>query len=368
MVNIRRVSTWWLQAICLTATIIAGCGTAVEKETATVIVEGVDRYHTADPLFECVRVALNQRGEPYSTAYIGGISGAAFRIAGICPCAPTSNYAMKTEELVRLFGYETECQAGLGDFAEADSVARDSATAPVIARIRREIDEGRAAIVWHAFTHYEFDVVSGYDDSTGEFIGYGTYAGGDEPARAPEGRFVTAGGMNPGAVAIFIGEKTGEFDTRGAEVAALREAVRHAHSEENVDQRDGTGENWRMLQGIACYDRWVDSFRLTPDRTPGNGDCYCIGMYRHTRRDAAGFCREIASSYPDASAHLLAAAEHFDTEAAALNECFEMLFPGWKLPEEADPEANARAADLIGRARDSYTQGIAEIENALATM
>ena len=47
-----------------------------------------------DPLFEGIRVVLSYRGEAYSPAYLQGISGAAFRIAGICPCAPTSSFAM----------------------------------------------------------------------------------------------------------------------------------------------------------------------------------------------------------------------------------------------------------------------------------
>jgi len=46
-------------------------------------VAGVDRYRVCEPLYECVRVVLAKRGEAYTPEYLQGISGAAFRIAGI---------------------------------------------------------------------------------------------------------------------------------------------------------------------------------------------------------------------------------------------------------------------------------------------
>ncbi|NLG28498.1 MAG: hypothetical protein GX557_11350 [Chloroflexi bacterium] len=49
------------------------------------ILQSVDRYRVMEPMFEGIRVILNYRGEPYTAAYIQGISGAAFRVAGICP-------------------------------------------------------------------------------------------------------------------------------------------------------------------------------------------------------------------------------------------------------------------------------------------
>ncbi len=65
----------------------------------TVVLEGIDRYRVVDPWCEGVRVVLTYRGEPYSAEYVQGISGVAFRIAGICPCAPTCSIAMWPHEL-----------------------------------------------------------------------------------------------------------------------------------------------------------------------------------------------------------------------------------------------------------------------------
>ena len=77
------------------------------KETKDrVLIKGVDSYRMMEPMFESVRVVLSYRGEAYSPAYIQGISGAAFRIGGICPCAPTCACAMSTKDLIEIFGYE----------------------------------------------------------------------------------------------------------------------------------------------------------------------------------------------------------------------------------------------------------------------
>ena len=73
-----------------------------------VVIKGVDRFRVVEPMFECVRVALSYLGEKYSPAYIQGISGAAFRISGICPCAPTVNVAMGPKDLIHMLGYTLE--------------------------------------------------------------------------------------------------------------------------------------------------------------------------------------------------------------------------------------------------------------------
>ena len=76
----------------------------------------------------------------------------------------------------------------------------------------------------------------------------------------------------------------------------------------------------------------------------------------------------MAKKYSQAKARLERAAEHFLTEADALNEGAEMLFPGWALPKEASREMNDRAAALLRTARENYARGIDEIEAALPTL
>jgi hypothetical protein len=323
-----------------------------------VILEGVDSYQVTDPMFESARVVLSYRGETYSPAYVQGISGAAFRIGGICPCAPTCACAMSTQDLIKTFGYEIEhlslCEEGTDPEKEVHRV---------IARVKDEIRTGRPAIVWHAFTWAEWDVVCGFDDENHQFVGRGSYAGLDEYATADQGRMATCGAICPPIGAILVGDKTGEYDARRSEIAALGEAVTHAHSTENVDKL--SGEQWAMLHGLACYDRWVGEFQGDPPRLPTMGDRYCFGVNRSTHRAAAGFLRELEHKYPQAKAHLERAAEHFVAEANALNESAEILFPGWELPQEASREVNDKVAALLRTARDNYARGIDEIESGL---
>ena len=146
------------------------------------------------------------------------------------------------------------------------------------------------------FTTAEFDVVTGFDDDKGTFLGRGSYAGmGEEYAEAPQARTVTTAHIGGVPQAILIGEQVRDFDARGAEIAALKTAVAHAHSQNNVDKLGGEG--WVMLQGLACYDRWINDFR-DPERKRDMGDAYCYGIYRSTHRAAAAFLREIAPKYP----------------------------------------------------------------------
>ena len=98
------------------------------------------------------------------------------------------------------------------------------------------------------------------------------------------------------------------------------------------------------------------------------GDRYCFGVNRSTHRTAAGFLREMAHKYPAAKEPFERAALHFASEADALNEVADMLFPGWELPQEPSRETNDVAAALLRAARDSYARGIDEIEKALGTI
>ncbi len=355
-------------------------------------IEGVQPFQVCEALFEAVRVALTQRGAPYSAAYIQGISGAAFRIAGICPCAPTCDYAMEVVELLDLLGYNYKHMwVSLGEAAgqhrayealiplakaygenennlptaeEIDDPFIQEARTKVVAiidAVKDEIRAGRTAVLWHAFTTAEFDVVTGFDDDKGIFLGRGSYAGmGETYAEAPQARTVTTTYIGGVPQAILIGKQVREFDARSAEISALKTAVAHAHSQNNVDKLGG--ENWVMLQGLACYDRWINDFR-DPERKRDMGDAYCYGIYRSTHRAAAAFLREIAPKYPAAEEKLQLAAEQFEREADTLDAEPNLL--GWGGPEGPDAQRNARVVPWLSQARAHYAVGIDLIEKAL---
>jgi len=324
-----------------------------------VVVDGVDRYRVVEPLFEGVRVVLAYRGERYSPAYVQGISGAAFRIAGPCPCAPTCSSAMSPEELVRLFGYNVERIDIGGRYdpersGEDDEGARRSRMESALERIKGEIRAGRPALLVQAFTVWEYDVVCGFDEEKHELYGRGSYAGHDEYACEDDMRALGATAIGGGPYALLIGEKTGKFDARAAEMAALREAVAHAHS--------GRSD---LPEGLACYDLWINRYRqkrgfAVPEELPP--DEYPLRILPTTREAASEFMLELAAKYPSAKANLEMASEHLGLETTALAGARDLRAG---IAGDPSDEQCVRMAGLLSQARAMYALAIDEIARAV---
>lgn len=310
----------------------------------------VETYKVCEPLFEGVRVVLNYLGESYSPAYIQGISGAAFRIAGICPCAPTCSTMMETPDLIRLLGYEIK------EFNINDNPTE--LIGPMAEAVRNEIDNGRPVLVWHAFTNAEWDVVCGYDEEKSAFLGRGSYRGFDDFVSEPWNRAAEAVNICPAFGAILISEKTAAFDEYAAEVASLKEAVRHGR-----DMREPEPDGkWTMYQGIQCYRKWAYDFsKQGKDR--GAGDAYCFGIYSATHNAAADFLSEIAGRYDRASDLLLKAAALFEKEATILKGAESLLW--WDSPWGVNEERSSKAAPILKQCADAYEGAIACLEKAL---
>lgn len=311
----------------------------------------IDTYHYVDPMFEGIRIVLSYMGEKYSPAYIQGISGMAFRIAGPCPCAPTCAVAMDPKALLRVLGYKfTHYDIGW----DSDKAKLEANTDTMIAKVKASIDAKQPALVWHAFTNAEWDVVCGYDDADGVFIGRGSYAGNKEYAKAKQRRALEALSICPAYGALIVGKKEGAFDARAAEFAALNEAVRHAHNASN-------SLSGPEFEGLAAYNSWIASFKK-PDKKRDNGDAYTFGCYRSTRTAASPFLHELASKYPRLKANLIKAAGEFEKEVAALNEAEPLVW--WNSPE-SDPARNAKLWPILAKARKHYAKGISFIEKCL---
>jgi hypothetical protein len=335
-----------------------------KKVGETKILQGVDQYKITEPLFEGVRVILNYRGEKYSPAYVAGISSAAFRIAGPCPCAPTCDTATWPGALVKQFGYEVEQI----EFKSADKTAD---LPKALERIQAEIRAGRPVLAWNAFTTAEFDVVCGYDTAKGELIGRGSYLymqTGDY-VHAAQNRIIEDS-VAPALGVFIIGKKTGEFDARKAEIAALREAVAHAHG--MATTLPG------MPSGLRCYDAWIASYEKRGTLTRAKSrdekqdlgwvkvlapdDFYPFIIYPSTHRAAGDFLKEIAPKYPEAKSFLELAAEHFAKDAAALEAA--RTDRGERGTEPNEEQCN-RVAGHLREARAMYELGIDEIAAAL---
>lgn len=316
------------------------------------ILENLSKYDVSEAIFEGFRVTLDYIGDSYDAAYFHGIAGTAFRIGGICPCAPTCTFAMDLGKCIELFGYEHE------EIPFSDATA-DADMEKMVEAVRNSIDAGVPALVWNAFVPCEWNVVTGYDETEKVFFGRAPWNGrqGDY-AKKPWDAARGEAGLT-GLLAVIIKNKTGSLDLRTAEIATLEEAVRHGKDHENVDKIGG--KEWVFLNGKAAVDRWAAHF-TNPDAAKGMGDSYCIDIYSSCHARAGEFLRIIADNYIDAKDDLLEAAMCFDKEADCLKAVVPLLT--WNAPEK-DAERNTTAATLLAEAAERYGSGINALEKAL---
>jgi hypothetical protein len=352
-----------LVLLALMASAVAAGGEAAVPER--VVLEGVDQYRVVEPVAEGVRVVLNYRGETYSPAYVAGISGAAFRVAGPCPCAPTCWGTMDPVQLARLFGYQAE-QIDIGapydvnaDPAEASDRARKGRMQAALVRIKDEIRAKRPAILVQAFTAWEWDVVCGFDEEKHELYGRGSYDAmrAEAYTQADEMHALGATEIGGGPYAVLIGEKTGSFDAAAAELAALRGAVEHART---------VGD--RLPVGIECYDQWIAGYQRPGSDPAAKGlppDWYPLSILPSTRQAAAQFMAGLAAKYPQAKANLESASEDFALESQALAAAQRLRASMGEKPSE---EQRTRMAGLLSRARAMYALAIDETASALSKM
>jgi hypothetical protein len=229
---------------------------------------------------------------------------------------------------------------------------------PLIPKIKDSIRARRPVLLWYAFRDTAYEVVVGFDDAEGAFMGRHPYQGPEEGlATAKQTRAQEAAAICPALGAIFVGEKVGVFDARAAEVTALREAVRHAR-----DTR--VRPDMFRREGLLAYDGWVEKFKQ-PGAKRDPGDSHCHNIYSSTHRAAGDFLKEIAPRHSGAGDDLAGAAPEFTAEADALDKAGSLI--GWQSPDQ-DAARDAKLWPLLAEARDHYAAGIARIEKALARL
>lgn len=317
------------------------------------ILENVDVYKVYDPVFESVRIVVNYMGESYSHQYIQGISGSAFRIATGCPSRPTSCNMMWITGLIRLLGYEYREYHCFGP-------NKENLMDEMVTAVRAQIDAGKPALVWHALTSAEWDVVCGYDEENKLFYGRGTNRGFDSNNCEPWDRAAMAVKICPAFGAITIGAKTDVLDARKAEIAALRDAVAHARTVKEKPEAGG----WYSYEGIQSLRKWSEAFS-NQGKARDLADAYCFLVYRSTHGTAAGFLREIAPNYSAAASELLLkAAGILEKEAKIFSQCSPYL--GFDSPWGVDEERSRMVAPLLSETADLYEKAMENLEKALA--
>jgi hypothetical protein len=317
------------------------------------LLKKMEKFKLAEPLFEAVRVVLTYRGEKYSPAYIQGISGAAFRTGGICPCAPTCTYAMWTTELPVILGYNIEKYEFLDDKGVDPDRWKD-----MVERIKQEIDNDRPVVMWSQFAFAEWCVINGYDDEKQVFIGCDS---NHERKSFVKTSYDKASKLDvPVFGACIIGEKTAEPNLKELEIASLKEAVKHART---ITEINPDPKKWTFLNGIQAYERWRDSFKDNPGRKKALGDSYCFRIYYNTHMAAHDYLIEIAPKYKSAEEELKKAAECFKKEREVFKGAWKII--GFSAPEEISEEGMLNAYESISKACAFYTEGIDWIDKAV---
>lgn len=306
----------------------------------------VDRYRVIEPLFEGVRVILNHLGESYSPEYIQGVSGAGFKISGGCPSRPTCVFTRWPTDFIRYMGYEAI------EYPTQDAEGQDMSLTMLDA-IRRQIDGGRPALVWHAITSMEWDVVCGYDEEQKQLIGRGSIKGIDEYAREPWDR--PAKCEIPFG-AILIGEKRFTPDAEKLETEAFQEAIKHA-------RRITDSAIPHEKVGLQFYRHWAQAYR-SDTKERDLADAYCHDIYFSARNAVVGFLREIAPKYTEHKRDaLLQAAACFAQEVDALKRTKPYL--SWDSPWGINAARNQAVAPILEEAAEHYERGIEALERVV---
>jgi hypothetical protein len=314
------------------------------------VLVNIDNYRYYDPLFEGARIIISYMGEKYSPEYILGISGSVFKIAGDCPSRPTCICDRWTPDFLRYLGFD------ITDLPCYDQEGKDISET-MIDGVKRHIDEGKPALVWHAITTAEWDVVCGYDEDTKQFIGRGTNRGFDDYHREAWNRAATCDAA-PSFGAILINGRKSPFNQREVEIASLEAAVKHARHD--LDEGEVMGE------GIKFYKQWADEYSHE-GKDRGVADAYCYDVYSSVRKAAVVYLREIAHKY-GGSMHenLQDAALNFEREAELLAQARPYL--SWESPWGVNEERSVKLAPILKEAAESYENGIEYIEKALASI
>lgn len=308
----------------------------------------IDKYRYYEPLFEGARIVLNNMGVKYSPEYIAGISGAAFKIACGCPSRPTCVIDRWTTDFIRYLGYEVT------EYPCTDKDGNDI-TDKMIEAVKKSIDNGRPALVWHAFTQEEYDVVCGYDEEAKQFIGRGTNKGYDDYAREPWDRAKTSNVWGFGA--IIIGDKIAEFNEKEAEISSLVNAVKHARKELPEGK-----ENWEK-EGIEWYHQWFEDYSKE-GKERSLADAYCYDVYSSVRKAGVVYLHELAHKYDGSIADCFHyAAASFEREAKELEKARPYL--SWDSPWGIDEERSKNLAPILKEAALHYEKAIEYLEKIL---
>lgn len=283
--------------------------------------------------------------------YLMGVTGHAFTItvdAMVTAAGPDSfrpHQQFPLWEQLRVWFRHLYCHGSAADLAGARAEARE--------RVVACVDRGCPAIFYGVAGTAGFGLITGYEGDGQRLLGLSP-----QDRHAPQWFDLSAVPAAPWSkleVLTLVSHEPGAADPRRAALAALRFAVDHGWA---PPSRDG----WEYY-GLKAYGAWRTSLMM-PQHPPeaARGHAYTAEVTWHARRDAAAFCRYLASAFLLEPA--AAAAEAYDQVVAALGE-IRVLIPFPHGADLADRDLRRQAQEWVLRAQRAEERALGHLENAI---
>lgn len=320
--------------------------------------EGVHFVPNWTSIIGALEGALQALGERYSTAYLMGATGHAFRLNIVDTpeglAGPSGPFAIDFEQALALYrsatGYRFERRhfdRTAGDFDRRVEETRK--------RIMRSIDMRIPVIAFDLFLA-EYGLIFGYDDhervwqadtmmtpQVGQVLPWSRW-----PTTDPERYDI-----------VLIGKQGGPSATAVRDALAF--AVTYAEQGEPTAGVEGPAQ-----QGLAAYERWIRAFEGEEMVHPF-GNAYNAQVVQAARGHAARFLAEIAEQYPAATGSLKAAAHSYRQVTLALSR-LTTLFPYPQGGEPGHPAVRAEAVRYLRLALEHEREAIAHLKESLPAL
>ncbi|MFQ6019759.1 MAG: hypothetical protein ACE5KW_03285 [Dehalococcoidia bacterium] len=320
------------------------------------LLEGVSYVYNWTTIVGALEGVLRYLGHDYSTPYLMGVSGHAFRldVSGRVEAADASQGLIGPDGPTSIdYGRALAAYSRLGRGIEAISASRgdkgyERVRDKALAEMRRSIDRGLPAIAFDLHLP-EFGIVKGYDDRE-RLLLVDTVLTPQTGEMLPYDRWPSNQGIG-WVMAILPGRKAQAADLATAEREALRFALAHA------EKGEGGPGGASTHHGFAAYGYWAATLEGEA-KVSGFGNAYTGQVLQAARRHAGQFLRELAAKHPQAAPPLAEAATAYERAALVITR-FTTLFP---FPQGG--EVDNAAARRLGAS--CLREALAEEERAIA--
>lgn len=320
------------------------------------VLEQVEFVPNWTSLIGALEGALRALGEGYSTAYLMGITGHAFRLNVVeTPeglVEPSGPFLIDFDRALALYhagtGYRFERLA-----FDRTAPRYDRRVEEVRRRIMRSIDAGVPVIAFDLFLA-EYGLIYGYDDRDRVWT-VDTMMTAQVGRTLPWAHWPTTDPERYNV--LFLGKR--ERPSPRAVHDALAFAVSYAESGERLPTSTG-----QAYQGLAAYERWAGAFEVgEPVHLFGNA--YTAHVLRAARGDAARFLTELAEQFPAAAVHLRAAAQAYRQQTLTLSR-LTTLFPYPQGGDPAHPAIRTEAARYLRAALVQEHEAIQHLKQSVS--